>query len=156
MLCVVIPVAFPSSSLMISLFSDNNFLDLLKRDRRYKAEAYFFVFQALHYAQEKLHLGRLQKSETTGESRTDENNHANHVTGQDLSRAARDFALSQYGFLAKTVLEDIGIQKSEDIGEIVYNLIGINVMHKTAEDSPADFANIFDFSLAFEGQYQIS
>ena len=40
---------------------------LLKEDRRYPLEAYIFVFEALHYAQNVLGLGSENVSEPSGE-----------------------------------------------------------------------------------------
>ncbi len=148
---------------MLPLYADSDFIELLRRDKRYKAEAYVFVFQSLGYAQETLHLGQPQESETVaehgkvlerGKTRKDEQT-VQHVTGQDLSWAARDFALLQYGYLAKTVLNDMGIRTTGDIGELVYNLIGIGKMSKTPGDSRKDFDNVFDFAEAFDNQYRI-
>ncbi len=155
---------------MLSLYSDNDFVELLRQDKRYKAEAYIFVFQSLNYAQEVLQLGHSQESEAvTGELCECEEGECRdvdeafkdekaeqHVTGQDLSRAARDFALSQYGYLAKMVLNDMGIRVTGDIGEIVYNLIGIGKMSKTPGDRREDFDDVFDFAEAFDNQYRIA
>lgn len=149
---------------MLSLYTDRDFVELIRQDKRYKAEAYLFVFQTLNYAQEVLQLGRPSETEPPPERHDEEEEDADeedaemrqHVTGQDLSRAARDFALSQYGFLAKPVLNSMGIRTTGDIGEIVYNLIEIGKMSKTPEDSRDDFENVFDFSDAFDGKYEIT
>ena len=37
---------------------DHPLAELLRRDRRYHRDAYFFVFEALRYAQEQLGLGQ--------------------------------------------------------------------------------------------------
>jgi uncharacterized repeat protein (TIGR04138 family) len=148
--------------------STTPFIDLLKRDRRYKAEAYAFVYEALNYAQTILGLGQEEKNESVSEKlpvkikakniepdKTTETDQTNHITGQELCQAAREYAVIQYGFLAKTVLDSIGIRKTDDIGEIVYNLISIGQMHKTPQDSREDFNNVFDFETAFGKTYQI-
>jgi uncharacterized repeat protein (TIGR04138 family) len=157
--------------------STTPFIDLLKRDRRYKAEAYAFVYEALNYAQtilgfdQNLGHGQEEKNESVSENfsvktgnnqttdqtidQTTETDQTNHITGQELCQAAREYAVIQYGFLAKTVLDSIGIRKTDDIGEIVYNLIGIGQMRKTPQDSREDFNNVFDFETAFGKTYQI-
>ncbi|MDR0704815.1 MAG: hypothetical protein LBF88_07485 [Planctomycetaceae bacterium] len=149
--------------------STTPFIELLKRDRRYKAEAYAFVYEALNYAQTILGLGHVEKNESVLESsekrsgktentepdQTIDADQSNHITGQELCQAARDYAIIQYGFLAKTVLDSIGIRKTDDIGEIVYNLISIGQMRKTPQDSRDDFHNVFDFETAFGKTYQI-
>lgn len=149
---------------------NRSFIELLKRDRRYKVEAYAFVYETLEYAQKVLHLGKIAKNEPFPEELLAEceelglprekvedmdSEPGHHITGQDLCNAARDYAVEQYGFLAKTVLDSIGIHKTDDIGEIVYNLISIGQMRKTPQDRREDFDNVFDFETAFSEKYRI-
>ncbi|MDR1963531.1 MAG: hypothetical protein LBQ50_07110 [Planctomycetaceae bacterium] len=149
-------------------FLTTPFIELLKRDRRYKAEAYAFIYEALGYAQNVLGLGKKEMSEPFSEDvvvkikvkvkvleQEKTFGLGDHITGQELCFAARDYAIAQYGFLAKMVLDSIGIRKTDDIGEIVYNLISIGQMRKTPQDRREDFNNVFDFETAFEETYQI-
>jgi len=139
--------------------ADSVFYDLLKRDKRYKVEAYAFVFETLEYAQTVLRLGRVHASEPlpseAGTAAADAEP-PRHVSGQDLCLAARDYAQRQYGRLAVMVLDSMGIRTTGDIGEIVYNLISIEHMRKTAEDRREDFDDVFDFRRAFDETYQIT
>ncbi|HEX8076591.1 MAG TPA: Minf_1886 family protein, partial [Chthoniobacterales bacterium] len=48
-----------------------------------------------------------------------------------------------------TVLSYWGIRSTEDIGHMVFNLIGAGIFGKTEEDSIEDFKNVFDFQEAF-------
>lgn len=149
---------------------NRSFIELLKRDRRYTAESYAFVFETLAYAQNVLHLGKDDVNEPLPEKLLAENEEfralrepddesesepRHHISGQDLCRAARDYAVSQYGLLAKMVLDSLGIRSTGDIGEIVYNLIGIGQMRKTPSDRREDFDDVFDFPTAFQEQYRI-
>lgn len=118
------------------------FLKLLKKERRFSLETYRFVNEALEYAQ-KLGLGKEAATENRGDDAEDV---ANHVTGQDLSRAAKDWAVLQYGMMAKTVLACLGLRKTRDFGDAVYNMIDVGLMSKTAEDSVEDFDDVFDLS----------
>jgi uncharacterized repeat protein (TIGR04138 family) len=121
--------------------------ELCRRDTRYPFEAYEFVFQALGYVQHEMKQKGMPKEGP------------NHVTGQQLSEACREFALQEYGMMAGTVLRSWNIKKTDDIGELVYNLININLMTKTDTDRQEDFNNVYDmkkvfaseFSFAFEG-----
>ena len=63
------------------------------------------------------------------------------------------FALEQFGSLSRTVLEYWGIYKTEDIGEIVFNLVEAGLLNKQDSDCKADFANGFNFREAFEESY---
>ena len=58
--------------------------ELLRRDRRYHRDAYFFVFEALRFAQEQLGIGGMVSDQDPDEER--------HVTGQQLCEAILNFA----------------------------------------------------------------
>lgn len=68
-----------------------------------------------------------------------------HVTGQQLCEAIRQYAIQQYGMLAKNVLNEWGVRNTGDFGEIVFSLIEIGQMKKTESDRREDFENVFDF-----------
>lgn len=135
------------------------FTELLKRDNRYQVDAYAFVFEALNYAQQELDMGEERPSEPSEAEEEDEAAQAGpqkHLSGQELCEAIRKYALLQYGFLAKTVLNSWGINTTGDCGEIVFNLIGIGRMRKTDDDQREDFDDIYDFETAFHEDFEIS
>ena len=78
-----------------------------------------------------------------------------HITGQELSEGLRDFALMQWGMLARTVLGRWNIHRTEDFGRIVFLLIENGWLSKTEQDSEADFRHVFDFDSAFGQDYRI-
>lgn len=124
-------------------------VELLQQDQRYKLEAYQFVREALQYAQEVLSMPP-QKSSTPG-AKTE-----HHLTGQQLCQAIRVYALEQYGYLSKTVLNSWGIHTTGDFGEIVYNLIRIKEMRKSKNDRREDFDDQYDFETSFQPVFQIT
>jgi uncharacterized repeat protein (TIGR04138 family) len=126
--------------------------ELLRHDRRYHFDAYVFVFEALRYAQEKMGLGA--PADVDPDDPDDQPDR--HVTGQQLCEAMRRYAHHQYGYLAKQVLNHWGIHSTGDFGEIVFNLIEIGQMRKTAEDRREDFDDVFDFDEGFQHSFQIS
>ncbi len=134
-------------------------IELLRQDKRYRFEAYVFVFEALRFAQESLELGRPCESEPVAgqnqEPSEEEHRAERHVTGQELCGAIRQYALEQYGYMAKTVLNSWGIHTTGDFGEIVFNLIRIGRMRKTREDRREDFDDVFDFETAFRQEFKI-
>jgi len=81
---------------------------ILVKDPRYRRDAYHFLREALDHTQKTL------RKQSSGELR--------HVTGQELLVGIRDFALAQFGPMAKTVLEEWGVRKCSDFGEIVFNM----------------------------------
>ena len=56
-----------------------------------------------------------------------------HLTGQQLCEAIRLYALDQYGYMAKCVLNSWGVHNTGDFGEIVFNLIRVGLMRKNRE-----------------------
>ncbi len=119
---------------------DHPLAELLRRDRRYHRNAYFFIFEALRYAQEQMGLGQ---SILSDEPMLEDQR---HVTGQQLCEAIRRYAVEQYGMLAKSVLNEWGVRQTADFGEIVFNLIELGQMKKTNSDRREDFVNVFDFN----------
>jgi len=131
---------------------------LFRSDRRYRPEAYFFVEEALHYAQAELNMGAAAPSEPAGPAVEEEEaaKPQKHVTGQELCEAIRRYALLQYGYMAKTVLNSWGVKTTGDFGEIVFNFIRIGRMRKTKHDRREDFEDVYDFQTAFQDRFKLS
>ncbi len=79
-----------------------------------------------------------------------------HLTGQQLCEALRRYAIHQYGFMARIVLSNWGVHQTSDFGEIVYNMIKAGWMKKSERDRKDHFNDVYDFSEAFEQQFQIN
>ena len=109
------------------------------RDSRFHRDAYHFLREALDHTH-KLG-GRLKKDEVR------------HVTGQELLAGIRDFALRQFGPMTITVLEEWGVTRCEDFGEIVFNMVETGLLAKTDKDSRDDFKNGYPFHEAFREPY---
>ena len=124
-------------------------IELMQQDQRYHLEAYQFVREALAYAQ------KVMKMPATKDEGTD-TKQDHHLTGQQLCQAIREFALEQYGFMAKSVLNSWGLHTTGDFGEIVYNLIRVKEMRKSKTDHREDFDDQFDFDVAFEPRFELS
>ena len=133
---------------------------LLKRDKRYKFDAYAFVFEALQFAHEKLGFGQERPANAEEEDepapRRGARKAERHLTGQQLCEAVRQYAIEQYGLMAKAVLASWGIHNTGDIGNLVFNLIDIGQMRKTKEDTREDFENVFDFDAAFVREFKMT
>lgn len=125
---------------------------LLEKDSRYKIEAYQFVRDALAYAQDELGMG----PQPPPMSEEDDPPPDAHLTGQQLCEAIRQLALAQFGLMARVVFESWGVRETGDFGEIVYNLIEIGLMKKSAADRREDFNDVFQFADAFERDFKIT
>ncbi|MEP6937984.1 MAG: Minf_1886 family protein [Chthoniobacterales bacterium] len=108
---------------------------IVTSDPRYQREAYIFLRDALDY--------------TTKQQKKSKGASVRHVSGPELLEGVRKYALKEFGPMVVTVLSFWGIKKTEDVGHMVFNLIGAGIFGKTEEDSIEDFKNIFDFNEAF-------
>ena len=108
---------------------------ICEKDPRYASDAYHFVQEGLNHTLKSLKRG---------------GQHAHrHVSGQELLHGLREFALKEYGPMSKAVLNEWGIKTTDDIGQIVFNLVSASVLGKNDTDSPSDFKNVFTFDDAF-------
>jgi uncharacterized repeat protein (TIGR04138 family) len=144
--------------------AEKSIADVLAKDARYQLEAYRFVFQSLNYAHSSLGLGsplapgEEAEAPEPPEAEAEEEAVAEaerHLTGQELCEAIRLFALDQFGFLAKSVLNSWGVHNTTDFGNIVYNLIEANKMRKTKSDRREDFDDVFDFEQDMHQKFRI-
>jgi uncharacterized repeat protein (TIGR04138 family) len=108
---------------------------ILAKDSRYAREAYAFVRESLDHTQKN--IGKENKGQVR------------HITGQELLEGIRQFALNQFGPMVVTVLEEWGVRNSRDFGEIVFNMVEIELLAKTENDNRDDFNNGYDFTDAF-------
>jgi uncharacterized repeat protein (TIGR04138 family) len=112
---------------------------ILAKDSRYHADAYLFLREALDYTQKAI------VKQNKGQMR--------HISGQELLGGIREYALAQFGPMAITVLEEWGIKRCEDFGEIVFNMVKACVLAKTEKDSREDFTGGYDFVTAFRNPF---
>jgi uncharacterized repeat protein (TIGR04138 family) len=108
---------------------------ILAKDPRFHRDAYFFLREALDYTQKAI------VKENKGQMR--------HITGQELLGGIREYALTQFGPMVITVLEEWGIKRCEDFGDIVFNMVDAGVLAKTDKDTREDFSGGYDFDEAF-------
>lgn len=104
-------------------------------DPRYQRDGYNFLRDALDY--------------TTKQQKRSKGSTVRHVSGPELLEGVRQYAIKEFGPLVLTVFDYWGIRCCEDIGHMVFNLIGAGIFGKTEEDSIADFKSVYDFEEAF-------
>jgi len=113
---------------------------IVATDPRYSREAYVFLRDALDY--------------TTKQQKKLKGAPVRHVAGPELLDGVRQYALKEFGPMVVTVLSYWGIRCCEDIGHMVFNLIGAGIFGKTEEDSIEDFKSVYDFNVAFAQPFQ--
>jgi len=107
--------------------------DITTADKRYPAEAYFFIMDALRFT-----VNHRKKR--------------GHVSARQLLEGTRDYAKDEFGLMACEVLKHWGITRTDDFGEIVFNLVENEVWSKTEDDQKEDFHQVFDFEETFNKQ----
>jgi uncharacterized repeat protein (TIGR04138 family) len=110
---------------------------------RYAIEAYELVCEAM----DNLQLA-YAKGVSTPLAAT-ENQTVHHVSGKELLEVIRQLILAKLGKQAKAVLQTWGVIRTEDFGEIVFEMIEADLLIKRTEDSKDDFRNDFAFEEAF-------
>ena len=108
---------------------------IIASDPRYSRDAYVFLRDALDF--------------TTKQQKKLKGTTVRHVSGPELLEGVRVYALKEFGPLVMTVFAYWGLRASEDIGHMVFNLIGAGIFGKTEEDSIEDFKNVYDFQDTF-------
>ena len=107
----------------------------MRADQRYHRDAYVFLRDALDY--------------TTKQQKKSKGAAVRHVAGPELLEGVRLYALKEFGPMALTVFSYWGIERCEDIGQMVFNLIGAGIFGKTEQDSLEDFKSVYTFQDAF-------
>jgi uncharacterized repeat protein (TIGR04138 family) len=115
---------------------DRKILELVRTDGRYGVQAYAFVFEALDFAMQRFGRDRRRKGDR-------------HLSVPDLVTGMRDFAIEQYGPLARVVMQSMGVFETADFGEIVFALVDKGLLNKQDSDTKEQFAQVFDFREAF-------
>ena len=108
---------------------------IVTSDPRYQRDAYVFLRDALDF--------------TTKQQKKIKGATVRHVAGPELLEGVRQYALKEFGPMVITVFDNWGIHCCENIGHMVFNLIGAGIFGKTEEDSMEDFKNVYDFEEAF-------
>jgi uncharacterized repeat protein (TIGR04138 family) len=108
---------------------------VVANDPRYQRDGYIFLRDALDF--------------TTKQQKKIKGVTVRHVNGPELLDGARRYALKEFGPMVMTVFDSWGIHSCEDVGNMVFNLIGAGVFGKTEEDSIEHFKNVYDFEEAF-------
>lgn len=108
---------------------------IVASDPRYQRDAYVFLRDALDFTTK-------QQKKAKGAS-------VRHVAGPELLEGVRQYALKEFGPMVLSVFSCWGIRRCEDIGHMVFNLIGAGIFGKTDQDSMEDFKAVYDFEEAF-------
>lgn len=113
---------------------------ICRQDSRYQPEAYAFLRDSLEATMK-------HRKKTRKESGT-------HVGAEELLNGFRLHALNEFGPMSLMVLNYWGLQTSEDVGNMVFNLVNAGVFGKTDEDTIESFREVFDFEEVFVSPFR--
>ena len=135
---------------------DKSLKDVVRELDLYPIEAFRFVQEGLSHIVREMHVQPTGSSAGGAAGASGGGTEvARHITGQQLCEGLRQYALVQWGLLARTVLQRWNITCTLDFGRIVFALVEAGHMQKTDEDTIEDFRNVYDFRTAFERGYRI-
>ena len=113
---------------------------IYEADFRYDPDAYFYLRDVVDRTARA--LGR---DGPKAENR--------HISGAELAEGFRDCMLDDFGPMAATVAAEWGLERSDDIGAMVYNLIEADAFSKAPTDRRSDFQGLFRFPEVLEAPY---
>lgn len=126
---------------------DQKILELIREDSRYTYEAYEFVCDSVTYTQER--LDRYPDEE-------DDPSTDYHVSGAELLRGACELAVQEFGMMAPLVFRQWGLQRTDDFGNVVFNLIRIDRLSKSDRDDIEDFHDLFDLEKVLSDGFDLT
>jgi uncharacterized repeat protein (TIGR04138 family) len=81
-------------------------------------------------------------------------NRKGHISAQELLNGIKEFALEQFGPMSHAVLEHWGIKSTDDLGNIVFNMVQNGLLKKTEDDDLEDFKGVYDLKQEFDRGYR--
>ncbi|MFM8272441.1 MAG: Minf_1886 family protein [Gemmata sp.] len=124
---------------------DARILGLCREDPRFAYEAYEFVCAAVEYTQNR--LGRDTERDATDER---------HVSGAELLRGTCELAVKEFGMMAPVVFRQWGVRTTDHVGELVFKMIGANLLSKSDRDDPDDFRALFDLHEQLSAGFELT
>jgi uncharacterized repeat protein (TIGR04138 family) len=103
----------------------------ITKNPRFDVGAYYFLKDALDFTVKRVMANN--------------DDELRHVSANELVHGFRDLALQEFGPMASTLMSEWGINSSDDIGVMVFQLIEEGAFGKQDSDTPEDFSHIFDF-----------
>lgn len=117
---------------------------IVAKDPRFAVNAYLFVQETLDVAVKDALRDRGGRDDQSA-----------HVGAAEWLRAFREYALSEFGPLARDVMEEWGVRSTEDVGAIVANLVAAGIVARQEGDSVEQFKDVFTFEEAFDAPYRV-
>ena len=108
---------------------------IAQEDPRYHPDAYEFVMEALSFAQKKFKRTR-------------------HISGHEFLEGIKGLLIKKFGPMTISVLDYWGIKKTDDFGNIVFNMEQYKIIAKDRQDQYESFKDGYDFEEVFDKGYR--
>ncbi len=73
-----------------------------------------------------------------------------HLSGRELLASVVALARAEFGFMAATTFREWGVTRGEDVGRIVFDLVGAGQLSARPEDTMDDFTGVPDLLAAVD------
>ena len=113
-------------------YERDSYEDIIAKDSRYDARAYALLMDCVSYVCRE----------------------GKHASGTDILDDFRELAIEQFGPMTFSVLTEWGLESTEDIGEMMFNLAESRRISKDECDTADCFADGYDFKETFLLPYQ--
>ncbi|MEI7998306.1 MAG: Minf_1886 family protein [Candidatus Omnitrophota bacterium] len=108
---------------------------ICKEDPRYHVDSYEFVMEALSFAQKKFKRDK-------------------HVNGYEFLEGIKGLLMKKFGPMTIPVLDYWGVKKTEDFGNIVFNLEEYKIIARDKQEQYETFKDGYDFQEVFDKGYR--
>ena len=124
---------------------DEHIRDLCAADPRFSRETYEFCYEVLDFTMKTL----AQSDEAPQRLPV-----TRHISAQELLDGLRDYALQEFGPMARLTLKRMGVASCGDVGDVVFNLVNAGLLGKQPRDRREDFNAGYDFETAFSKPFR--
>ena len=108
---------------------------IVQEDPRYHVDSYEFVMEALSFAQRKFR-------------------NVKHISGHEFLEGIKGLLIKKFGPMTIPVLNYWGVKKTEDFGNIVFNMEQYKIIARDSQDQYETFKDGYDFQEVFDKGYR--
>ena len=124
---------------------DEHIQALCERDPRFSRDTYAFFYEVLDFT---------LKAAAQSDPPPRRSPAPRHVNARQLLDGLREYALQEFGPMARLTLKRLGVASCPDLGDIVFNLLGAGLLAKQPRDRREDFNTGYDFETAFSKPFR--
>ncbi len=124
---------------------DEQIRALCEKDPRFSPDTYAFVYEVIDFT---------MKASVNPDAPLSERTATHHVTARQLLDGLHDYALQEFGPMARLTLKRLGLASCSDFGDTVFNLVNSKLLITQSRDKREDFNTGYDFETAFSKPFR--